>query len=124
MFGTVPSSREDSRPAVAAPRPALAHTAAEAAAIIGGTCKASWLKAQAREGKIPYLWIGGAYNFTDAHIREIIALCEVRARPAKAAPPAPAKSTPAKRKADAPFSIPAAEVVQLRARAPRNRSVA
>jgi hypothetical protein len=59
-------------------RPPLAYTAAQAAAIIGGSCKASWLKSQARSSKIPYLKIGGTYNFSSEHIAEIMSILEVR----------------------------------------------
>ena len=40
-------------------------------------CKASWLKAKARERKIPFTMIGGAYRWTDAHLAEIVRLGEV-----------------------------------------------
>src|ERR1017187_4357057 len=75
LFVTSAGPGTNSRPAVA-PSPALVRTAAEAAGIIGGTCKASWLKQQAREGRIPYVRLGGAYNFTDAHIAAILGIFE------------------------------------------------
>jgi hypothetical protein len=90
-------NREDTseRSKVSALRPPLAYTAAEAAAIIGGSCKASWLKAQARSRKIPYVKIGGAYNFTDAHIAEIISILEVRPKEQPAGkPPADSRRPP------------------------------
>ena len=127
MTSTAPQPQQDSRPAVAAPGQALAHTAEQAARIIGGNCKASWLKQQAREGKIPALKIGGAWNFTSAHIAEIIAFCEVPAARQVSAAPAPAKRPSARRKAGAQadtLPFPPASVVQLRARAPRKRDVA
>jgi hypothetical protein len=71
--------------------PAPAHTAAQAAAIIGGTCKASWLKKLAREGRIGCQMIGGAYNFTEENIAEIRAYI---ARPARKPGPAPAAAAP------------------------------
>jgi hypothetical protein len=49
---------------------------ADAASVIL-RCKASWLKAKARERKIPFTMIGGAYRWTDAHLAEIVRLGEV-----------------------------------------------
>lgn len=117
-----PGPREDRR-AVTAPR---AYTAKEAAGIIGGNCKESWLKTGAREGRFPSVKLSGAWNFTDAHIDQIIALCEVPARTVTAASPAPAKSTPAKQKAAGPPAplFPPAGIVQIRPREPRKRDVA
>jgi hypothetical protein len=51
------------------------YDADEASVIL--RCKASWLKAKARERKIPFTMIGGAYRWTDAHLAEIIRLGEV-----------------------------------------------
>jgi hypothetical protein len=75
-------------------RPPLAYTAAQAAAIIGGSCKATWLKSQARSGKIPYLWIGGAYNFSETHLLEIMSIVEVRPKAQPDAQPAPTAPRP------------------------------
>ena len=95
--------------------------------MISDDCTASWLKAKARAGEFPALKIGGAWNFTDAHIAEILRLCEVPARKAAqpAQPAATAKQKNPKRTTpdNAPFSLPATGVVQLRARQPRKRSV-
>jgi len=116
---------EDSRRTPASPPP-LAYTAPEAAAIIGGTCKASWLKRMAREGKIDALKIGGAWNFTEAHIAEILRFCEVPARhPARPAPaPVPAPRQAARRAA-APVPVsPPGTVTPLRARPVRKRGAA
>jgi hypothetical protein len=125
MTSPGPAPREDSRLAVAAPSPALVHTPEEAARIIGADCKASWLRTKARKGEIPSLWIG-KYGFTDAHITEIIRICERPARMAKPAAAAvpPAKS-PAKRAATppAPRALPAG-VTLIEIREPRKRKVA
>lgn len=125
VISTGPAPREDSRLAVAAPGPALAYTPEEAAEIIGGDCKASYLRALAREGKVSALWLG-KYAFTSAHIREILAYCERPASTAKAAvQPAPAKSTTAKRAPDRPAPLAlAGSVPQLQARAPRKHRIA
>jgi hypothetical protein len=122
VFSATPVPR-DSRPAVAAPAAALAHTAEETAAIIGGGCKASWLKRMAREQRIPYVQIGAARCFTDAHITEILRTFEMpalRAAPAAAPAPAAPRRVPASR----PVHVPTAGVVQLTARQPRNRGAA
>ena len=100
--------------------PLLAHTAEQAAAIIGGTCKASRLKAECRAGVFPHLKIGGAYNFTDAHIQEIIRLCEFVPKKPAAAPGLSAKGTPAKPSAG-PLPFPVTGVPQLQARESRRR---
>lgn len=107
----------NSRPALEQ-GPALVHTATEAAAIIGGTCKPSWLRQQAREKKIPCRKIGGAYNFSDADIAEILAIVEQRPaeKPAAPAPAKTAKQRSATRPAEA--SLPAG-VTQLKPRQPR-----
>jgi len=115
--------------AVTATGTPLARTAEEAAAIIGGSCKASWLKRMAREGKIGALKIGGAWNFTDAHIAQVMRLCEVPAsHPAQHAPaplPVTAGRQAAKRAAAAPVpATPAGRVTQLRARPIRQRGAA
>jgi hypothetical protein len=95
----------------------FAAAAALAAAVIGGDCKASYLRKLAREGKIPSLWLG-KYAFTEAHIRQIIAYCERPAKPAKA----PAPQAASKRAAARPFPADAAGVTRLRAREPRKRT--
>jgi hypothetical protein len=51
------------------------YDADEASVIL--RCKPSWLKAKARERKIPFTMIGGGYRWTDAHLAEIIRLGEV-----------------------------------------------
>ena len=95
----------------------LTHTAAETAAIIGGRCKASWLRQQARDGKIPYLMIGGSYHFSSEHITEILAAFEHRPTPT----PPPAAAKPSRQRAAA---RPTGEtmppgVTQLKPRQPR-----
>jgi hypothetical protein len=107
----------NSRPAVEL-GPALVHTAIEAAAIIGGTCKASWLRQQARQKKIPCRMIGGAYNFTDADITEILAIVEQRPAVKSAAPAAAAPARPRLAARPAEASLPAG-VSQLKPRQPR-----
>jgi hypothetical protein len=116
MSSAAPQASQDSRPAVAAPGEALAYTPEQAAAIIGGNCKAYYLRKLAREKKVPHLWVG-KYAFTAAHISEIVAYCERSVRSAKA-PQAHAKP---------PASLPAGVgvgVVQLVAREPRRRQTA
>jgi hypothetical protein len=85
-----------------APITPLTYTSSQAAERIGGSCTATWLKAQARDGKIPYLFIGGAYHFTADHITEALARFEHRpreqelpARPATARTPRPRAAAPA-----------------------------
>lgn len=93
--------------------------------IIGGNCKASWLRTKARKGEIPSLWIG-KYAFTDAHIAEIIRICERPARKAKpAAAPVPPAKSPAKRAAAAPAprALPPG-VTLIEIREPRRRGAA
>jgi hypothetical protein len=101
--------------------PALAYTPEQASAVIGGTCKPYLLKQLAREAKIDCLMIGGAYNFTREHIDQAIAYFTVPARTGQAQ----ARSAPAvTQKPAAPADpLQAPGVVQLRARAPRKRSV-
>jgi hypothetical protein len=96
------------------------HTPEQAAEIIGGTCKASWLKAGARAGRFPHVMIGGSYNFTDAQIREIVQLCSVPARQPTPAVPVPAAvKLPTVR----PVSdvVPGTGVAHIRPRQPRQR---
>ena len=52
------------------------YSAAEAAKAL--RCSVWWLKEQARNRRIPFLMLGGAYRFTAAHLAEIIALYEYR----------------------------------------------
>jgi hypothetical protein len=79
-FEVLPTAGEPSQAAASPPPAKLAHAADQAAAIIGGTCKGSWLKEQARSRKIPYTRIGGAYHFTDEQLAEILRIFEVRPR--------------------------------------------
>lgn len=101
-------------------RAPLAYTAEQGAGIIGGSCKASWLKKLAREKKIPHLKIGGAYNFTDRHILAIISYFE---QPVPAVQPQ--RGVPAGRPSTlqdgALPPVPAAGAVQFRDRTPRRR---
>ena len=95
------------------PTKTLVHTADQVAAIIGGTCKGSWLKQQARDRKIPYTPIGGAYHFTDEQIAEILRILEVR--PREMTPPR------APRSPVLPQPAPGREHVTIKARLPRTR---
>lgn len=112
------TKREDSteRSKLSALRPPLAYTAAQAAAIIGGSCKASWLRAQARSRKIPYLWIGGPYNFSEVHLLEIMSIVEVR----PIAQPAGQPTRGAPRQAKTTGATRVLDSLKLKARAPRN----
>lgn len=102
-------------PAVSTARASeLVHTAEEAASIIGGSCKSSWLKDQAKSRRIPYTLIGGAYHFTDDHIREILAICEVRPRSGQEPTPRAARSRHA-----APPWPPGQEMIMLKSRPQR-----
>jgi len=92
-------------------RMALIHTAEEAAGIIGGACKASWLREKARLREIPFTMIGGSYHFTGAHIDEIIRSFEQQPQPAAL------KRAPARR----PAAITGAPVVMLTASTLRPR---
>jgi hypothetical protein len=120
-FEVLPTAGEPSQ--AASPPPAeLAHAADEAAAIIGGTCKGSWLKEQARIRKIPYTWIGGAYHFTDEQLAEILRISEVRPREVTSvrASRSPVLPGPA-RSPVLPEPVPGREPVILQARSPRRR---
>jgi hypothetical protein len=112
IISTYEPEREKHRP-----RPALAYDAEQAAAIIGGTCKASWLKQQARDGIIPHLKLGGAYHFIDSHLSEILSIHEVGPKAQPVAQSAPAAPRPA-RTAAAPQ---VQETPVLKPRAPRDR---
>ena len=54
----------------------LCHKASDVAVMLG--CSEWWIKEQARRGRIPYAFIGGAYRFTNEHVTQIVALFEVR----------------------------------------------
>ncbi|MFI5703653.1 helix-turn-helix domain-containing protein [Streptomyces xanthochromogenes] len=49
---------------------------AEVATALG--CSEWWLKEQARQSRIPFTRLGGAYRFTEDHVAEIIRLFEER----------------------------------------------
>ncbi|HEV3381677.1 MAG TPA: hypothetical protein VG142_11935 [Trebonia sp.] len=100
------------------PGPELAHTAEKAASIIGGTCKGSWLKQQARARIIPHTRIGGACHFTDDQLRDVLAICEVPPR-AEAKPGSAAHD----RHSTAPAAASGQGETVLRARSPRSRRV-
>jgi hypothetical protein len=109
-----PVATEETTADTPAPQ-AMTYSAKQAAAIIGGACKASWLTRMARERRIPYVQIGPAYCFTDAHITEILKIFEVRPITAMSSARPPAKSA-------APRSgTTAGPQVVLRARQPRKR---
>lgn len=97
------------------PLPRL-YTAAEVAGALN--CSSWWVKEQARQRRIPFTWIGGAYRFTDEHLAEIIRSFEVRPTtdPATSDEPRPTGSGPVRRR-------PVEEIQQaaprLRARPPR-----
>lgn len=117
LFMISAGPRNSSKPA-GEPGPALLHTATETAVIIGGSCKPSWLRQQAREKKIPCRKIGGAYNFSDDDIAEILAIVEQR--PA-AKPAAPAAAKPNRQRAARPAEAPLpTRVTQLKPRQPRS----
>lgn len=84
----------EERPRAALQQPRV-HTADQAAAIIGGGCKASWLREKARLRKIPFTRLGSGYGWTDAQITETLTILEVRpepellSRPRARRPPAP-----------------------------------
>jgi hypothetical protein len=87
-----------------APDGPAAYTAEQAAAKISDNCKASWLKAQARLGKIPCVKIGGAYHFTDEHLAEVIRV--FTEGPPPPTPPAPSRAAPATSPASTPGIAP------------------
>jgi hypothetical protein len=95
------------------------YTADEAAAILGGSVKASWLKEMARKREIPFTMLGG-YRWTDAHLEEIIALREHRPAPVQPAPAATPRASG--RTSAAPAG--SAPVPLLRPRQPRRRAAA
>jgi hypothetical protein len=91
------------------------YTADEAAAIL--KCKASWLKEQARQRKIPFTLIAGSYRWTAGHLDEILALREHRPQaPARPSGLAPRK---APRSPEPPAEAP--QVPLLQSRPPRRR---
>jgi hypothetical protein len=77
-------------------------------------CSVWWVKEQARNRRIPYRWIGGAYLFTDEDIAEILRLF-------KREPLAPAPSIPAPRRSPVqPSSVESDRTgARLTARVPR-----
>lgn len=99
-----------------APRKPLAHTPEEAAAIIGGDIKASYLKTLARKREIPALWVG-KWAFLDEDIPAIIAYCRRPAR--EAAQPTAAQPAPAPGRSTRPAPISDREPVHIVAREPR-----
>jgi hypothetical protein len=112
-FEVLPSVGESFQADASPPPAELAHAADQAAAIIGGSCKGSWLKQQARDGKIPYTLIGGAYHFTDEQIAETLRIFEVRPREVR--PPG------ARRNPVLPKPASGRDHAQLEARASRAR---
>ncbi|GIJ50915.1 hypothetical protein Val02_78010 [Virgisporangium aliadipatigenens] len=44
-------------------------------------CSEWWVKEQARQRRVPFCWIGGAYKFTAEQVAEIAQLFEVRPAP-------------------------------------------
>ncbi|HLK78280.1 MAG TPA: hypothetical protein VKU77_32100 [Streptosporangiaceae bacterium] len=66
-----------------APEP-LTFTPEQAAEIIGGGMKPSWLKDKAARRLIPSAKVGGSLAFTRAHLEEIVRMGERRAEPAQA----------------------------------------
>jgi hypothetical protein len=96
------------------PSAAQAHTVDQAVALIGGTCKESWLREQARNRKIPFTLIGGAYHFTDAQISEILRIYEVL-------PPRPAMPAPRPPRTPAASQVIPSGATVLQAREPRSR---
>lgn len=77
-------------------------------------CSEWWVKEQARNGRIPFSWIGGSYRFTDGHVAEIIRLFERR----------PANSEPVTDRSTEPKPQPkrpkgTEPTVMLKARTPR-----
>jgi hypothetical protein len=109
-----------SMPGAAPLAPPRAWNADEAAALL--RCKASWLREQARNNRIPYTKLSGSYRFTDDHLSEITRIFEVpAARPAQA-PPAPAPARPPLRPRASPLPpLPGTAVPQLKARPLRKR---
>jgi hypothetical protein len=89
------------------------NTAAQDAAIIGGSCKASWLKQQCREQRIPHPWIGGAYNSTRANIDEIIQLLRASRAPGSIRHGPRTEWTPAKRATAAQFPAAASAIIHI-----------
>jgi hypothetical protein len=103
-----------------APHQPQTYTPEEAVAIIGGGCKASWLRQGAREGRFPFTWIG-KYAFTAAQISEIVAISA--RQPKKTGKPAATPEASTKHTPSSPLiPAPGLGMVQLRARQPRNRN--
>jgi hypothetical protein len=92
------------------------YRAADVAEVL--RCSEWWVKAQARQRRIPYCWIGGSYRFTEEHLVEIARRFEVR-------PADPAERVPAPRRSPSrPADVAGAAVVQLTARLPRRARAA
>ncbi|MEV6714844.1 helix-turn-helix domain-containing protein [Lentzea sp. NPDC051208] len=87
------------------------HKPSEVAKHLG--CSEWWVKEQARRRRIPFSWIGGRYLFTDAHIDEIVLICEKRPISAAATVAVPQEVPCGNR---TPVGGP---VVRLRSRSPR-----
>jgi hypothetical protein len=108
----------EQRPEAEQPGPpsTLVYDARQAAAVIGGICKASWLKQQARDEIVPHVKLGGAYHFSNSHLAEIISIFEVRPKVQPVAQSAPATPPPVRTTA-----VPRVQKApKLKARAPRN----
>lgn len=95
----------------------MVHTPEAAAEIIGGGCKPSWLREQARLRRIEFTFIAGKYGFTDEQCAAIVAS---RTVPPRSAAPAAA---PGRRRGRETVPVPprAGTVTVLRARQPRPR---
>jgi hypothetical protein len=96
-------------PAHPARLPVMAWTVDEAAEII--RVKPSWLCEQARQRKIPFTMLGGAYHFTAGHLDTIIKQREHLPRPAHTTAATPRRSP----RTTAPTAVPERKVVHLQA---------
>lgn len=86
------------------------HTALEIADALG--VSEWWVKEQARQRRVPFVKVGGAYRFTSSHLDEIVAAHEQRPEQARQT----STSTRSRRRAQPSTGTP---VAQLRARRPR-----
>ncbi|NJP75727.1 helix-turn-helix domain-containing protein [Streptomyces sp. AA8] len=91
-------------------------TPADVAEAIG--CSAWWVKEQARQHRVPFTRLGGAYRFTAEHFAEIIRLFEERPPTTRAS----VSSVPVSAAHSVPLDRAVPISAQLRPRPPRRSS--
>lgn len=82
------------------------------------SCSEWWVKEQARQRRIPFVRVGGAYRFTAAHFADIVSIFEERPHRERVAPQRSAPRTTARPRRSAQ-PVDGATVTALVARPPR-----